>query len=206
MNFTSARQLKDWIKNKSAKTGVPANLLLQSYMMERLLERISVSEYKDNFILKGGFLIASLIGIDKRSTKDIDTTVRDLSINRFEIEKIVGEIISIALEDGASFEITGITSIREVGEYDDFRISLKATIFTIWVNMKLDITVGDSIIPHEIEYQYKLMFEDRSIPVMAYNIYTFCNFSRDVFSRDRPLQDRPFCLNFLAFCDIMYGE
>ncbi|MCL2427014.1 MAG: nucleotidyl transferase AbiEii/AbiGii toxin family protein [Oscillospiraceae bacterium] len=172
MKFTSAKQLKDWINNKSKSTGAPANVLLQSYMMERLLERISISKYKDNFILKGGFLIASMIGIDKRTTKDIDTTVKGLSINQHEVERIINEIISVFLEDGASFEITGIANIRETGKYDDFRISLKASIFTIWVHMKLDITIGDSVIPREIEYQYKLLFEDRAIPVMAYNIYT----------------------------------
>jgi len=172
MKFTSAKQLKDWINNKSVKTGTPANLLLQSYVMERLLERISVSKYRDNVILKGGFLIASLIGIDKRSTKDMDTTIKGLAINRLEVEKIIDEIIAIPIDDGVSFEVTGITNIRDVEEYDDFRISLKASVHTIWVHMKLDLTVGDSIIPHEIEYQYQLLFEDRSIPVMAYNIYT----------------------------------
>ena len=172
MKFTSARQLKDWIKNKSKQTGTPANTLLQTYMMERFLERISLSEYKDNMVLKGGFLIASMIGIDKRSTKDMDTTMIGLYIDHNEIERIINKVISIDVNDDVSFIVIGIESIHEDSDYDDFRIMLKASFHTIRVDMKLDITVGDSIIPREINYQYKLMFDDRSISVMAYNLYT----------------------------------
>jgi len=171
VKFTSARQLKDWIKNKSKKIGTPANTLLQTYMMERLLERISLSVYHDNMILKGGFLIASMIGVDKRSTKDMDTTLLGLPVNRNEIEVIIKEIISIEINDGVSFKVLSIENIHEEGEYDDFRIMLQAEFFTIREYMKIDITVGDSIIPHQISYPYKLLLENRTIPVMAYNLY-----------------------------------
>jgi predicted nucleotidyltransferase component of viral defense system len=170
--FSSATQLKDWIKNKSARTGVPTNTLLQSYMMERLLERISLSLYRGNIILKGGFLIAAMIGIDRRSTMDMDTTIKGLPASRNEIEKMLGNILSIDAGDHTAFEIQNIQPIRDVSAYDDFRVSLQGTLYTIRVNMKIDITVGDIIIPQEIEYSYKLMFEDRTINVMAYNIYT----------------------------------
>jgi predicted nucleotidyltransferase component of viral defense system len=172
MKFTGTAQLKAWIKNKSRQTGVPANTLLQSYMMERLLERVSLSPYRGNIILKGGFLIAAMVGIDRRSTMDMDTTVKGLPVSRESIEDILQEIISIDAGDGIVFDIRDIKNIHDISEYDDFRISLHAAFHTIRVNMKIDITTGDSVIPCEIEYPYRLMFEERTIPVMAYNLYT----------------------------------
>ncbi|GHT85378.1 abortive infection protein [Bacteroidia bacterium] len=172
MTFTSAAQLKDWIKNKAKQTDAPANTLLQSYMMERFLERVSLSSYRGNMILKGGFLIAAMVGVNKRSTMDMDTTIKGLPVDREEIEKILAAVISIDADDGTTFEVQDIKPIHDVSNYDDFRVSLRASLFTVHVNMKIDITTGDTIIPREIEYPYKLMFEDRTIPVMAYNLYT----------------------------------
>ena len=172
MRFTNTTQLKDWIKNKSKQTGVPANVLLQTYMMERLLERMSISSYRDNLILKGGFLIAAMVGIDRRSTMDMDATVKGLPISYDGIRELLNEIISLDAGDGVTFEIQDIKNIHDVSEYDDFRVSLRAAFYTVRVNMKIDVTTGDTIIPHEIEYQYRLMFEDRTIPVMAYNLCT----------------------------------
>ncbi|MCL2882417.1 MAG: nucleotidyl transferase AbiEii/AbiGii toxin family protein [Coriobacteriia bacterium] len=172
MNFSNANQLKGWLRNKTIQTGAPANTLLQNYMMERFLERVSVSRYRENFILKGGFLITALVGVDKRSTMDIDATIKSLPIDRIRIEKIVRELIALDVGDQVSFEITGINSIHEINGYDDFRIGLKATLFTVRVPLKIDLTVGDTVIPREIEYPYQLMFEDRTIPLMAYNVIT----------------------------------
>jgi predicted nucleotidyltransferase component of viral defense system len=172
MRFTSARQLKDWIGNLSKKNHVKANTILQNYMMERLLERISLSPYRENLILKGGFLIAAMVGIDRRSTMDMDATMRGLPANREGIENILREIIIIDAGDGVSFEIQNIKNIHEISEYDDFRVSLKASFHALRVNMKIDFTTGDTIVPHEIEFSYKLMFENRTIPVMAYSLYT----------------------------------
>ena len=172
MKITSATQLKDWIKNRSKKTGVPANVLLRSYMMERLLERVSLSHHRENLILKGGFLIAAMVGIDRRSTMDMDATMKKLPVSRERIEEILREIISIYADDEVSFEIQNIKNIHDISEYDDFRVSIKAAFYTIRTDMKIDITTGDTIIPREIVYPYKLMFEDRTIPVMAYNLYT----------------------------------
>ena len=172
MKFTSATQLKDWIKNKSGQTGTPANVLLQTYMMERLLERVSISSYRDNLIIKGGFLIAAMVGIDRRTTMDMDTTVKGMPVSRESIESILGEVISLDADDGVSFEIQDIKNIRDISDYDDFRVSLRAVFHTVRVNMKIDVTTGDAIIPREIEYHYRLMFEERTIPVMAYNLYT----------------------------------
>jgi predicted nucleotidyltransferase component of viral defense system len=172
MRFTSATQLKAWIANLSKKNGVAANRILQNYMMERLLERVALSPYRENLIRKGGFLIAAMVGIDRRSTMDMDTTVNGLPVNRDGIEKIIREIISLDADDGVTFEIRGIKPIHDVSDYDDFRVSLRASLYTVRVNLKIDITAGDVIIPREIEFPYKLMFEDRTIPVMAYNLCT----------------------------------
>jgi predicted nucleotidyltransferase component of viral defense system len=170
--FTSAVQLKSWMKNKSKETGTHATELLQNFMLERFLERMSLSPYRKNMILKGGFLIAAMVGVEKRSTMDMDTTVKGLPINREVIENILREIIAVDVGDGVTFEIKNIKNIHDVSEYDDFRVSLLAKLFTLCVNMSVDITTGDAIIPREIEYHYKLMFEDRTIPVMAYNLNT----------------------------------
>ncbi len=172
MIFSSPRQLKDWINNLAKKNNLAANGLLQNFMMERLLERISVSKYKDNFILKGGFLIAAMIGIDMRSTMDMDTTIKGISANKEDIERILNEILAEDINDNVTFKIQGIKSIHDVSEYDDFRVSVEAKLFTIKVNMKIDITTGDLIIPREVEYEYKLMFEDRNIEIKAYNLNT----------------------------------
>ena len=172
MKFTSAMQLKGWIKNKSKETGTHANEILQNYMLERFLERMSLSPYRGNMILKGGFLIAAMMGIDRRSTIDMDTTLKGLPISREGIEGILREIIAIDIGDGVSFEIKDIKNIHDISEYDDYRVSLLAVFHTLRVSMSIDITSGDTIIPSEIEYHYKLMFEDRTIPVMAYNLNT----------------------------------
>jgi len=172
MRFTSATQLKDWIKNKSKQTGVSANVLLQTYMMERFLERVFISPYRDNMILKGGFLIAAMVGIDRRTTMDMDTTIKGLPVSRDGVWRVLSEIIALDAADGVVFEIQDIKNIRDISMYDDYRVSLRAFLYTVRINMKIDITTGDTIIPREVEYQYKLMFEDRTIPILAYNLNT----------------------------------
>lgn len=166
------RQLKDWINNMAKKNNLVANTVLQNYMMERFLERVSISKYHDNFILKGGFLIAAMVGIDMRSTMDMDTTIKGLPMGQNEIEKIVNEILEVHIEDNVVFVLKSIKSIHDTGEYEDFRLGIEATFFTMKVNMKLDITTGDVIIPREVDYSFKLMFEDRNIQVKAYNLNT----------------------------------
>ena len=172
MKINSPRQLKDWINNMAKNNNLIANTLLQNFMMERFLERISISKYKDNFIIKGGFLIAAIVGLDMRSTMDIDSTIKGISINRKNLEKILNEILSIQIDDNVTFILKDMKNIHDISEYDDFRVSVEASLFTIKVNMKIDITTGDIIIPREIDYSFKLMFEDRSIIIKAYNINT----------------------------------
>jgi len=142
MTFTSATQLKDWIKNKSKQTGVPANVLLRSYMMERLLERVSLSSYRENMILKGGFLIAAMVGIDRRSTMDMDTTIKGLPISYVSIGRILREIMSVDAGDSVTFEVQDIRNIHDISEYDNFRVSIRASFYSIRADMKIDITTG----------------------------------------------------------------
>lgn len=172
MKIGSPRQLKDWINNLAKENNLIANTVLQNFMMERLLERVSVSKYKDNFILKGGFLIAAMVGIDMRSTMDLDTTIKGIAVNREIIEQILNEILSISLDDNVTFELKSIKNIHDISDYDDFRVLVEAQFFTIRVNMKIDITTGDKIIPREVEYSFKLMFEERDISIKAYNLNT----------------------------------
>jgi len=166
MTINSPKQLKDWISNMAKKNNLVANTVLQNYMMERFLERVSVSRYKDNFILKGGFLIAAMVGID------MDTTFKGLPVDKETIESIINEILAVDVGDNVTFSIKSIKRIHDVSEYDDFRIGIEAMFFTMRVNMKIDITTGDVIIPREVDYSFKLMFEDRSIMIKAYNLNT----------------------------------
>jgi len=172
MRISSPRQLKDRINNMAKENKLMANTVLQNFMMERLLERISVSKYKDNFILKGGFLIASMVGISMRSTMDMDTTIKGIPVHREALEVIINEILSIELDDNVTFRLKTIRKIHDVSDYDDFRVSVKAQFYTIRVNMKIDITTGDVIIPSEVQYSFSLMFEERDISVKAYNLNT----------------------------------
>lgn len=172
MKFTSPKQLKDWLKNKELSEGIPSNTLLNYYMMERLLERVYISKYNDNFIFKGGFLISSMIGINLRSTLDMDATLKGIPISEGKILKIINDIILVELDDNISWDIINIKSIHSSGKYEDFRITIEAKFFNIKEFLKIDLTTGDVVIPKEIEYSYDLMFEERSIDIRAYHLYT----------------------------------
>lgn len=168
----NAMQLKALVKNMAAAKHTNAQFVLQYYMMERFLERVSASRYYNNFIVKGGFLIASIIGIDFRSTMDMDATIKYLPVSKDMIERMVKEIIAIEIPDSISFSFLGIEDIRKDDEYSGYRVSLQAQYLPMSVPLKLDITTGDKITPCEIVYNYRLLFEDRSIDVLAYNLVT----------------------------------
>lgn len=140
--------------------------------MERFLERLSLSPYRGNFILKGGMLVSAMVGIDTRNTLDIDTTIRNLPLTVESTESILAEIISVSIDDGVHFKIERISEIMDETDYGGVRASMTASIDTMQTPLKLDISTGDRITPREIEYQFKLMFEDRSISVLAYNLET----------------------------------
>jgi len=170
--FLTPEQIKGRIKNIAKKSGADARILLRIFMMERFLERISNSKYSGNFIIKGGILVTSLIGVSMRSTMDIDTTIRNFNLSEDEARAIVEEIISVDIEDGVTFEISDISHIMDDMEYPGIRINLNASIGKIMTPIKLDISTGDAITPREVEYNYKLMLEDRSIMLWTYNLET----------------------------------
>ena len=168
----NAMQLKSIVKNIAKEKKISAQLVLQNYMLERFLERVSLSPYRENVIIKGGFLIASMVGLDSRATMDIDATIKGYPVNSETIKSMVEEILTIPIADSISFKFRSIGEIREGDEYTGYRIALTANYEKMAVPLKLDITTGDKITPKEIEYEYKLMFEDRSIHVLAYNLPT----------------------------------
>ena len=141
-------------------------------MLERFLERVSLSSYRENFIIKGGFLIASMVGLDTRTTMDMDATIKGYPVNEETIQNMIMEILTVQVDDSISFEFKSIGEIREGDEYTGYRVALTANYEKMAVPLKLDITTGDKITPREIEYEYKLMLEDRSISVLAYNLPT----------------------------------
>ena len=165
-------QLKAFIKKKAAEKNISAQLVMQNYMLERLLERISLSKYKRNFILKGGFLISAIVGLDTRATMDLDTTIRGFTLTHESIREIFEEICAIEISDDVHFELTDISDIREGDDYPGIRVSLKANYPPISVPLTVDVTTGDVITPGEIEYTFFLLFDDRTISIFAYNLET----------------------------------
>lgn len=168
----NAMQLKAIIKNIAKNKNISAALVLQNYMLERFLKRVSLSRYHDNYIIKGGFLIASMVGLDSRATMDMDATIKGYPVNEEAIRKMVADIIAVPVEDAIHFCLKSVREIREGDEYTGYRVALTADYEKMAVPLKLDITTGDKITPREIEYSYKLMMEDRSIRVLAYNLST----------------------------------
>ena len=164
--------IKGKIRNLAEENNLSTQEILQMYFFERLLERLSKSEYKTNFVIKGGLLISSLIGVENRTTMDMDTTVKGMPLEEGLIKEIVEKIISIPIDDGIEFEITGMEHIREDDDYDNFRISLIANIGKTKNPMKIDITTGDPITPREIEYKYPCIFSKEDIKVLAYPLET----------------------------------
>lgn len=165
-------QLKAFIKKKAAEKNISAQLVMQNYMLERLLERISLSAYKQNFILKGGFLISAIVGLDTRATLDLDTTIKGFTLTHESIRRIFEEICAVEIADDVHFELVDIADIREGDDYPGIRVSMKANYPPISVPLTVDVTTGDVITPREIEYTFSLLFDDRSISILAYNIET----------------------------------
>lgn len=170
--ISSSTQLKAKVRNLSGGDNGKAQTLLRNFIMERFLERVSLSEYRDNFVLKGGMLVASVVGADMRTTMDIDTTVCSLALSKEETTRVVGDIIAVPLEDGVSFALKKIVDIMEGHDYPGIRCALEASFGTLCQAVKLDISTGDAITPAAVRRDYRLMFEDRSIPLWSYNLET----------------------------------
>ncbi len=168
----TARQLKDLIRNLSREKSADAQILMRNYMMERFLECISLSDYRDKFILKGGMLVAAMVGLDARSTMDLDATIKGANVNVEDIETLISAIVTVPIDDGVEFQLKSISEIMDEAEYPGIRVSM-ATIFDgVVTPLKIDISTGDAITPREVRYSFKLMLEDRSIDILAYNLET----------------------------------
>ena len=165
-------QLKGTIRSMAAKKNLRAQEVLQMFLFERVLERLANSAYKNNFILKGGLLISSMLGIGERTTMDMDTTVHGIQMEEDEIVRAVKEILSVDVGDGIEFEYQSIEPIREDDAYNNFRVHLRAKYGKIDSPMKIDITTGDVITPEAIQYDFPMLFDDKTVPVMAYTLET----------------------------------
>ena len=161
-------QLKGAIRNLAKKKGIHAQEVLQIFMFERIIERLSVSPYKDRFILKGGLLISAILGVAERTTMDMDTTVKGLPMDEQNIRKAISEILNQPVDDGIEFQLLDLTPIREDDEYENFRASIQAAYGKMKIPMKIDITTGDEITPKEIQFSYPFLFDDRRVMVKAY--------------------------------------
>ena len=168
----NAIAVKAKIKNKAGGDSNKSQIILRIYLMERLLERVSLSQYRDNFVLKGGLLVSSLVGVDMRSTMDVDTTVKSLPLNKMSAQKILEEIIAVKLEDGVAFRIAKVQDIMEGHEYEGIRCMIECTIDKLKQTIKVDISTGDEITPRAVAYKLPLIIEDRSINLWAYNLET----------------------------------
>ena len=168
----TSRQLKDKVRNMARGDSAKAQLLIRNYGMERFLERVSLSEHRDNFILKGGMLASALVGLENRATMDIDTSIRNMPLDTIAAKAMVEEIIAVPVDGNIRFEINDFGTIMDDAEYSGVRISLNAFLDATRIPLKIDISTGDAITPAAVNYQYKLMFEERYIILWAYNLET----------------------------------
>ena len=169
VDITDIKRLAKEIENKY---NLNYYEILQRYMFERVLERISVSRYQDNFILKGGLLLSAMFGIGNRMTKDMDATITGIDVSKNKMLKVLNEILSINLKDGVKFDVVDITDIREDDEYGGNKYHIVGKLQSLKVNLEIDISTGDKVTPRELKYKYPLIFEDRTIIISSYNIET----------------------------------
>ena len=164
--------LKAKVANLSKETNIPNKYLIQNFMFEALLKRISKSKYKDKFIIKGGFLLSSIFGVNLRSTMDLDTTIKGIPLDRKIITKVINDIIIIDVGDNIKLEIENIKDIRKEELYPGFNVNLKAEFDGLKTNLMIDITTGDVITYKEVEYEYYTLFDKDVINIMTYNYET----------------------------------
>jgi len=168
----TSRQLKALVRNMSGSDSAKAQIIIRNYIMERFLERLSLSQYRDHLILKGGVLVSAMVGLDNRSTMDVDATMKNHPLSLETAKEIIAEIVATPVDDGISFEIKSVEAIMDEAEYGGIRLSLDALLESMKTPLKIDLSTGDEITPKEISYEFKLMFEDRTISILAYNLET----------------------------------
>ena len=166
------KELKEKSKEIERRYKLNHYELLQRFMFERILERISVSKYQENFILKGGLLLSALFGIDNRTTKDMDTTIKGLNISKEQMIKVLNEVLNIDLEDGVKFELLDVTDIREDDKYGGNKYHLIGKLENLKINLDIDISTGDKVVQKELKYSYQSLFEDKKILIYTYNAET----------------------------------
>ena len=166
------KELKEKSKELERKYKLNHYELLQRFMFERILERISCSKYQENFILKGGLLLSALFGIDNRTTRDMDTTIKGLNISKEQMINVLNEILSIDLKDGVKFELIDVTDIREDDEYGGNKFHLIGKLENLKINLDIDISTGDKVVPKELKYSYPSLFEKKKISIYTYNVET----------------------------------
>ena len=171
MGFTP-EQRKVRIKSVAKQNNADARTLMRIYMMERFLERLAQSEYRDNFIIKGGILVTAMIGVAHRSTMDIDTSMKNLNLSAEDALRVVNQVKDIDLDDGVSFEVKDVSNIMDEMEYPGIRVTMNANVGRLITPLKIDISTGDVITPRAIEFNYDLLLEDRSISLWSYNLET----------------------------------
>lgn len=171
MGFTP-EQIKGRIKSVAKQNHADARTLMRIYMMERFLERLAQSEYRDNFIIKGGILVTAMIGVAHRSTMDIDTSMKNLNLSAKDALRVVNQVKDIDLDDGVSFEVKDVSNIMDEMEYPGIRVTMNANVGRLITPLKIDISTGDVITPRAIEFNYDLLLEDRSISLWSYNLET----------------------------------
>lgn len=171
MGFTP-EQIKGRIKSVAKQNNADARTLMRIYMMESFLERLAQSEYRDNFIIKGGILVTAMIGVAHRSTMDIDTSMKNLNLSAEDALRVVNQVKDIDLDDGVSFEVKDVSNIMDEMEYPGIRVTMNANVGRLITPLKIDISTGDVITPRAIEFNYDLLLEDRSISLWSYNLET----------------------------------
>lgn len=171
MGFTP-EQIKGRIKSVAKQNNADARTLMRIYMMERFLERLAQSEYRDNFIIKGGILVTAMIGVAHRSTMDIDTSMKNLNLSAEDALRVVNQVKDIDLGDGVSFDVKDVSNIMDEMEYPGIRVTMNANVGRLITPLKIDISTGDVITPRAIEFNYDLLLEDRSISLWSYNLET----------------------------------
>lgn len=171
MGFTP-EQIKGRIKSVAKQNNADARTLMRIYMMERFLERLAQSEYRDNFIIKGGILVTAMIGVAHRSTMDIDTSMKNLNLSAEDALRVVNQVKDIDIDDGVSFEVKDVSNIMDEMEYPGIRVTMNANVGRLITPLKIDISTGDVITPRAIEFNYDLLLEDRSISLWSYNLET----------------------------------
>lgn len=171
MGFTP-EQIKGRIKSVAKQNNADARTLMRIYMMERFLERLAQSEYRDNFIIKGGILVTAMIGVAHRSTMDIDTSMKNLNLSAEDALRVVNQVKDIDLDDGVSFDVKDVSNIMDEMEYPGIRVTMNANVGRLITPLKIDISTGDVITPRAIEFNYDLLMEDRSISLWSYNLET----------------------------------